>query len=71
MIVQQKKNCPVCKEEILYTDIRNVPTTCYKKMCQANWSAYKSKSTSMGDKPDLKEMGIWQASKDYKKSKKK
>ena len=71
MITQFKKDCPVCGEEIVYTDIRNVPTTCYKKMCQVNYNAYKNRSTIGGVKPSLEEMGIWQPSKDYKKSNKK
>ena len=31
MITQFKKKCPVCGDEIVYTDVRNVPETCYKK----------------------------------------
>ena len=70
----------VREEQIIYSsvgaahhtaiNVRNVPETCYKKMCQVNYHAYKNRANIYGDKPDLKEMGVWQLSKDYKKSKK-
>jgi hypothetical protein len=68
MIETQKKKCPVCGEEFPYTDVRNVPNTCYKKMCQQNWKSYKNRMTTQGDSPDLKEMGIWAPSRDYVRS---
>jgi hypothetical protein len=70
MITQFKKKCPVCGDEIVYTDTRNVPETCYKKMCQVNYHAYKNRANTYGVKPDLEEMGVWQPSKDFKKSEK-
>ena len=70
MLTQFKKECPICKDEIVYTDVRNIPTTCYKMMCQTNWNAYQNRSATGGAKPDVKEMGVWGPSKDYKKSKK-
>lgn len=68
MIEQQKKTCPVCGEEFVYIDIRNIPRTCYKRMCRQNYSSYKNRFTPQGDKPNLKEMGVWGPSRDYKKS---
>lgn len=70
MIEIQKRECPVCGEEYPYYDVRNVPPTCSKIMCKTNYRAYVNRSTVQGDKPDLKEMGVWGPSKDYKKSKK-
>jgi len=67
MITQFKKTCPVCGEEFIFTNVRDVPTTCYKRMCQVNYKAYKNRSTLQGVKPDLKEMGIWSPSRDYKR----
>lgn len=68
MIEIQKKDCPVCGEEFPYYDVRNVPATCPKLMCKQNYKAFINRSTTAGDKPDLKEMGIWGPSRDYKRS---
>jgi len=67
MITQQHKICPVCGEEFVYIDIRNVPDTCAKLLCRTNYKAWQNRSTVQGDKPDLEEMGKWGS---YKKSKK-
>lgn len=68
MLETYKKKCPVCGEEFTYIDMRNEPATCYKVMCRTNWNSYNNRMTSGGDKPDLKEMGIWGPSRDYKRS---
>lgn len=68
-ITQHHKTCPVCGDDFIYIDIRNVPDTCSKRMCRVNYKVYQNRSTAQGDKLDLKEMGTWGPSKDYKKSK--
>jgi hypothetical protein len=68
MIEIQHKKCPVCGEEFAYMDVRDVPITCYRTMCRQNYKSYRNRQTVHGDKPSLKEMGVWQPSKDYEKS---
>jgi hypothetical protein len=68
MIEYQHKDCPVCGESFVYIDVRNIPETCPKLMCRQNYKSYKNRATTQGDKPDLKEMGIWGPSRNYKRS---
>ena len=68
MIEYQHKDCPVCEEQFVYIDVRNIPATCPKLMCRTNYRVFRNRSTVQGGKPDLKEMGIWGPSRDYKKS---
>jgi len=47
------KKCPVCGEKFVYIDLRHIPETCGKKMCQIN-AKYRKRTfnTRTGDYQD-------------------
>ena len=41
-----KKKCPVCQVEFIYMDLRHVPKTCGKKICEIN-QKYREKTRDL------------------------
>lgn len=70
MLTTKKIECPVCGEEVPYTDVKNPPTTCWRTMCRTNYNHVAARSTITGKAPDIKEVGKWKPFSDLKRSKK-
>ena len=62
MIELQKTKCAVCGEDVPYTDVRNKPITCCRKMCKTNYIHAANRKTITGETPDPKEVGKWPTS---------
>lgn len=62
MITQFEKKCPVCGDKVIWTDVKNEPQTCYKKMCSTNLRYQDAHTTSDGYVRDLKDIGTWKNS---------
>lgn len=41
-MITLKKQCPVCKTEFIYMDLRNPPETCGSKICRINMKYRKN-----------------------------
>ena len=51
MITVNKTKCKVCGEEVPYTNVKDVPNTCWRKMCQTNYTHSSGRTTIQGGRP--------------------
>lgn len=55
----QHMKCPVCGDDVPYTDVSRKPKTCVKSQCQINYKYVQAHQTPEGKVPDYKEIGEW------------
>jgi len=63
MITRFEKICPVCGEKFFWTNPKEDPEVCYKRMCQTNYRYQQGHITGEGYMPTFKDIAIWKGSK--------
>jgi hypothetical protein len=66
MITRFEGKCIVCGELIYWTNPKEKPKVCFKRMCQTNYKYQQAHMTREGFVRDLKDIGIWKGSKNSK-----
>jgi hypothetical protein len=59
-MITHKRKCPMCGDEYIVNDIKNVQPTCGKRMCVTNWEyRLKHMDPITGDYPNPEEINKW------------
>lgn len=57
-----RKECPLCGDEYIYYDVRNVPQHCGSLKCKTNWNYQQHNVDQWGNRPTPEEIQGWTSS---------